>query len=854
MRTPTQKQRPRKAQVTMLPAPTGGLVSNRNLAVARGPELPPGAAVLENWFPTATGAITRRGMRRWATLGDDPVKAMFTYVSGAQKQMFAADDNAIYNVTSIPSPYSWILSTDNEEEAISPDVPGEVALGEQSVQGFDVFTDTTSGDWVVVQFGTAGGNFLMGVNGVDQGFIYDGTTFYPNVAGGVYGLNFDAEAGAFTVGETVTGGTSAATAEILKVISDGSTGTLWIKDIVEVPEVREITYSGGVGSFTVSGTLTGTESGATATIDADAAGTLTLSDVSGSFDNGEVITDGGAATTASAEIATRWEMEIKTVVQAFVVDETITGGTSGATAIVLEVDGTTLILRNLDGTFTANEALTGSAGGDAEVDTAEAATTWVMTFEDLLADFTAADTLLGATSAATATISTVSVGSEGGSFVLTGLTGNFVSGEIITDGASATSTSVDTYVSGGAFQDDETITDGDTGSATADGGATLLSVGVSFPDGVDLDTSDLSYVWVYKNRIYFIQNDSLDAWYLPVDQVGGELTKFPLGGVFPRGGVLLWGQAWSLDNSGSGGLSEQCVFTTTEGEVAAYQGLSPDPGQDWTKVGAYRVGRPMGKKGFIRAGGDLVIATTVGFISLAAASRKDYAALGQNAVSYPIEDDWVLSQQLRGQEDWRCQVWAEGQMTLVAPPTPEGQSPIVYVVNTNTGKWATFTGWDITAMTQFQGGIYFGSSDGAVRQGWIGGSDEDAPYVCRSLPLFDSMNAPASLKLLKMGRVVTRAAYAAKIQLSGQSNFVVNFPAAPSQSAIPGGNEWDNGVWGESVWDATRASIITGDWVSLGNYGHDVSIGVQVTSGATVPLDVELIRIDVTYSTGDVGT
>ena len=210
MRAPTQKQRPRKAQVTMLPAPTGGLVSNRNLAVARGPDLPPGAAVLENWFPTATGAITRRGSKRWATLGDNPVKAMFTYISGAQQQMFAADDSTIYNITSIPSPYSWILGTENEEEAISPDVPGEVAFGEQSVDGFDVFTDTTSGDWVVVQFGTAGGNFLMGVNGVDQGFIYDGTTFNPVSYTRLRAHGKKARTGACTVGENVTGGAGGA--------------------------------------------------------------------------------------------------------------------------------------------------------------------------------------------------------------------------------------------------------------------------------------------------------------------------------------------------------------------------------------------------------------------------------------------------------------------------------------------------------------------------------------------------------------------------------------------------------------------------------------------------------------------
>lgn len=47
---------------------------------------------------------------------------------------------------------------------------------------------------------------------------------------------------------------------------------------------------------------------------------------------------------------------------------------------------------------------------------------------------------------------------------------------------------------------------------------------------------DLNYVWVYKNRLFFVEKDSLNAWYLPVDSIGGAAEKFPLGGVFTRGG------------------------------------------------------------------------------------------------------------------------------------------------------------------------------------------------------------------------------------------------------------------------------------------------------------------------------
>ena len=530
MRTPTAKRRPAKVQFTSFPAPTGGLVSNRNLAMAFGPDLPPGAAVLDNMFPTATGVVLRRGSARWATMDETaPIKSLFTYTFNSVTKMFAATDNGIWETS----------ASSTEPLSKTPDYAG------------------TNGDWNVVQFSTAGGGFLVGVNGTDDAFLYDGTDF-----------------------------------------------------------------------------------------------------------------------------------------------------------------------------------------------------------------------------------------------------------------------------------DDTTIT---------------------FPDGVTLTTADLSYVWVYKERIWFLQKDSLDAWYLPVDQVGGELTLWPMGGVFQRGGNLIWGQAWSLDSGSSGGLSEQCVFTTTEGEVAAYQGLSPEVDQGWTKVGSYRIGKPLGAKAFIQAGGDIVVATSVGFVSLAAASQQDYAALGQNAISSDIEDDWARAVTQRGQEDWRCEIWADGQMALVSPPTPSSLSPIVFVSNTYTGKWAIFTGWDARAIEIFGGRLIFGTTAGTILQGGMGGTDEDVPYTGRVLPLFDNLGAPGSLKIGKMARAIVRTSFRSPVRVSGQSNFRVAFPSAPSSDPVEG-DVWDAGIWNTAVWDAQVGSVILDDWVPVGVAGHDIAIGVQIQSGTPVPLDAELVRIDLTYTIGEIGT
>ena len=385
-------------------------------------------------------------------------------------------------------------------------------------------------------------------------------------------------------------------------------------------------------------------------------------------------------------------------------------------------------------------------------------------------------------------------------------------------------------------------------------GTTFTTTAITFPGGSSLTTADLSYVWAYKQRIWFIEKDSLNAWYLPVDSIAGELKLLPLGGVFSRGGSLLWGQTWSLDSGGDGGLSEQNVFTTTEGEVAAYQGLSPDDAASWGKVGVYRVGRPLGKKAFIRAGGDLVIATSIGFIPLGQAIKRDYAALGLVAVSQPIADDWRIAVSDRGFDDWTCELWGEGSMTLIAPPTPDSRDPIVFVVNSDSGAWSTFTGWQATSMESFNGRIFIGSTAGKVQEAWVGGNDEGLPYTASMMPLFNDLGSPGQRKYAAFARVVKRSSFLANETIAARFDWNMALPAPPDAILISGASVWDAGVWDVSVWDTERGTTVTEQWMSVGGSGYAASVVVQVTSASAAPLDVEIIRIDFTYSIGDIIT
>lgn len=366
------------------------------------------------------------------------------------------------------------------------------------------------------------------------------------------------------------------------------------------------------------------------------------------------------------------------------------------------------------------------------------------------------------------------------------------------------------------------------------------------------DPTTLSFVWVSKSRLFFIQKDTLDAWYLSVNSIGGLAVKLPLGGVFTLGGSLIFGGTWSVESGD--GPSEQTVFCTSEGEVAVYRGSDPSSATDWTKVGVFRIGKPLGAKAFIRAGGDLVIATDIGLIPLSTAFQRDVAALAPSAVSYAIEIEWNRAVTERSTSGWHTALWPTKQMMLVAPPTPSGGQPQLMVANARTGAWAPFTGWNVTCLQTFGDRLFFGSDSGKIVEAEVTGSDQGAAYTCVCVPLFDPLKSPAAKKVGLQARAVLRATSKPNPKMSLQADYVVTLPAPPDDTTVTADNVWGTGIWGTSQWGTAAAKKTFQEWRSVQGAGYSLSPTTQITSGNISPPDVELVQTDLTYDVGDVQT
>lgn len=399
--------------------------------------------------------------------------------------------------------------------------------------------------------------------------------------------------------------------------------------------------------------------------------------------------------------------------------------------------------------------------------------------------------------------------------------------------------------------------------STSDGAYLRLVNGVDTPlvyDGEEFLTTPaitgvtpttLSNVWVYKNRLFFVQKDTMDAWYLEAGAIGGEATKFPLGGVFGRGGALLFGASWSLD---ANGLQEYCAFFSNEGEVAVYSGSNPGEADDWRLVGVYRIGKPRGPKAWIRAGGDLAVATDVGLVPLSQAVQRDYAALSPSAVSYPIEDEWNKFVRDRSARTWQCEVWPAKQMVVVALPNEPGRQDEMLVANARTGAWAKYTNWGATCVAIFGDRMFFGTKNGRIMEAEVSGADGVTPYTAVCVPLFDPLKTPASLKTGLRARGVFRSPFAINAKLALQVDYNVRLPSAPDDTTEPSGSLWGTGVWGTALWGDNVETNTYQNWRSTPGSGYALSVSTQVTSGSTVPPQVEMVQVDLTYEHGDVGS
>lgn len=339
----------------------------------------------------------------------------------------------------------------------------------------------------------------------------------------------------------------------------------------------------------------------------------------------------------------------------------------------------------------------------------------------------------------------------------------------------------------------------------ADGTATTVT---------GVDTADCIHINNFKNRVWLIEKDTFNAWYLPVSSIGGAANNLDLSGLFKLGGYLMAMANWTIDNAA--GVDDYAAFITSEGEVALYKGTDPTSAATWALVGTFRMGKPLGRRCFTKAGADVLVLTSDGAFPLSKALLTDRSQLNLAAtdkIANLINED-VL--QYKSNFGWQPLIYPTGRKLIINVPTVEGQESEQYVMNTSHGAWCKFTGWNSFCYEILDDKLYFGSTD-AVYQADTGLSDDGNNITGVVQQAFSYFGSKGQNKKFQMVRPIIISEGSIVPALLMNTDFQENRTVTTSYSFGSNGTAWDVGSWDTSSW--ISGDNLTAKWQSVSGVG-----------------------------------
>lgn len=359
------------------------------------------------------------------------------------------------------------------------------------------------------------------------------------------------------------------------------------------------------------------------------------------------------------------------------------------------------------------------------------------------------------------------------------------------------------------------------------------------PSITGFTASTAIHVNAHKKRIWMIEDDTMNAYYLGTSSISGAASQFPLGAQATLGGHLLAMATWTID--GGDGTDDLAVFITTEGEVIVYKGT--DPATDFALVGVFRIPRPIGYRCFVKYGGDLVIVTNAGVYPLSKALITSRAT-PKVAISDKIEG-LVNSYAIRYQNKfgWQPILYPKGPFLLINVPTSELSASDQLVMNTTTNAWCRFK--DIAAFCWALSGddLYFGGAT-AVYIYDEGTSDMNTAIAGDVQTAFSEFGAPSMRKHFTLCKPIFAAGGTVTPSLIVNVDFGNTAPNTPALSAGAGGTPWGS-PWG-SPWSSTGYAI-RDDWQTCGTIGTYGAARVKVM---TKTQEISLMSFDYVFETG----
>ncbi len=339
-------------------------------------------------------------------------------------------------------------------------------------------------------------------------------------------------------------------------------------------------------------------------------------------------------------------------------------------------------------------------------------------------------------------------------------------------------------------------------------------------------TANIIGIHGQKQRLWYIMNNSTVVNFMPVGAntgpAGGSLD---LGPYWSQGGFLEAMANWTID--GGVGPQDYVAFISSRGQIALYTGTDPTNPATFQLVGVFTSSPPVGRRCTLKVGSDVAIITQQGVIPISQTLPFDPSADRSVAVTSRIQNAMALAlAQFQNNFGWELITYPNQQLLILNVPTVVGQTSEQYVMNTLTGAWCRFTGWNANTFAILNDSLYFGDMGGVVQQAYSASADGVNAINAKMQCAFNWLDDPGRTKRMTMIQPLMVLNGILNPTISIDTDFNTSTAVGPVTGFL-GTTLWDVALWDVALWPQDASTY--NPWLSTEAIGHSMAVDMVVS-------------------------
>lgn len=176
---------------------------------------------------------------------------------------------------------------------------------------------------------------------------------------------------------------------------------------------------------------------------------------------------------------------------------------------------------------------------------------------------------------------------------------------------------------------------------------------------------------------------------------------------------------------------------------------------------------------------------------------------------------------------WQLQGFAEKNALILNVPVFGGSQQ--FVMNTLSGSWCRFIGWNASCFVQTQSTLYYGTA-GKVVKAWIGANDSGVAITGNALPSFQYHGGMSQKRYTMARPIITTDSPGVGVLLRLNVDFDIQEPVGSPTFSPSTAATWDAATWDGSVW--AGGLTLRKDWNTIGGVGYCAALYLKVQTSS----------------------